>query len=152
MVLFWYGLRQKMTAHDIAKVRQPRCSSQKSKSKYGQRENYPMKDGIYNVCLTGSSASTDTVLVLSGSTLNGGGTEYLCQGRIVETQGVLTGSLTIIKRDPASTPLLGRFKTVLLLLTGNNDPQNRTFQLQARGGGHTMINIDIEGRYLAPLM
>ena len=110
-----------------------------------------MKDGIYNARLTGPTASSDTVLVLSGSTLNGGGSEYLCQGRLVETQEVLTGSLTIIKRDPASTPLLGRFKTVVLLLTGNNDPQNGTFQIQAQGGGHTMINIDIEGRYLAPL-
>lgn len=111
-----------------------------------------MKNGIYNVCLNGPSASCDTILVLSGSTLNGGGTEYLCQGRLVEIQGTLTGSLTIIKRNPASAPLLGRFKTVNLLLTGSNNPHNGTFTLEAQGGGHHMIKIDIEGHYLAPLV
>ena len=110
-----------------------------------------MKNGIYNVCLNGQSGSSETVLVLSGTTLNGGGTEYLCQGHLVETQGALTGSLTIIKRNPASAPLLGRFKTVVLLVTGSGDPHNGTFQIEARGGGHHMIKIDILGRYLAPL-
>jgi len=107
-----------------------------------------MKNGIYNVCLNGPSASCDTILVLSAS----GGTEYLCQGRLVEIQGTLTGSLTIIKRNPASASLLGRFKSVSLLVTGSNDPQNETFTLEAQGGGHHMIKIDIQGRYLAPLV
>ncbi len=110
-----------------------------------------MKNGIYDVCLTGPSASCDTVLVLSGTSLNGGGSVYLCQGRLVDTRGTLTGSLTLTKRNPATPTLLGRFKTVILLVTGSCDPHNGTFQIEARGGGHHMIQVDGRGRYLAPL-
>jgi hypothetical protein len=106
-----------------------------------------LQNGIYEFHIT-FPASLSTIMVLSGQKLHGGCDDYLFRGRVTEQGGEVSGSLEVLKRNPEGPAVLGRFKTVVLLLTGTVGPDGG-LRWQAVGGGHHVINLEGKGRFLA---
>ncbi|HKK33824.1 MAG TPA: GrlR family regulatory protein [Desulfomicrobiaceae bacterium] len=108
-----------------------------------------MQKGIYEFTIT-SPATLSAVMVLSETGLHGGCDDYLFKGRVVREGEKVSGTLEVIKRTSEGPALLGRFKTVVLLLTGTID-ENGVLSWQAIGGGHHVINLQGEGGFLVGL-
>ena len=108
-----------------------------------------MQNGIYEFTIT-SPASLSAIMVLSETGLHGGSDDYLFRGRVTREGDRVSGSLEVIKRTPEGPTLLGRFKTVVLLLTGTVDAEGVP-SWQAIGGGHHVISLQGTGRFLAGL-
>jgi len=108
-----------------------------------------LQNGIYEFTIS-TPATLSAIMVLSESGLHGGSGDYLFRGRVAQEGDTVSGSMEVVKRTPEGPALLGRFKTVVLLLTGTVD-ENGVLSWQAIGGGHHVINLQGEGRFLVGL-
>lgn len=110
-----------------------------------------MQDGMYWLRLAAYDKAEEGVAVVRQGLVNGGGPNYLWQGRLFEEQGALRGSLLVRKWNPQAPPDLGMFKAARLDIEGRFDAAARSFDLVGQAHGHHVVRLRISGQWLGEL-
>ena len=110
-----------------------------------------MQDGVYWLRVDGAGSSEEGIALISRGVVDGGGSAYVWQGRLVEVEGVVRGELCFRKWSQQAPPALGMFKTASLGVKGKRDPASGSFELEAHGHGHHVIRLRLRGLRIGEL-
>ena len=110
-----------------------------------------MQDGMYWLRVAGDGSAEEGVAVVREGVVDGGGPGYMWQGRLVEENGAVRGSLTVRKWNPQTPPCLGMFKEAKLDIAGCLEPAGSSFELEGHAHGHHVVHLRISGHRLGEL-
>ncbi len=110
-----------------------------------------MRDGVYWLRVAASDTAEEGVAVLRRGRVNGGGPGYVWQGRLLERDGAVRGTLALRAWNPPASPGLGMFKAANLDIHGRLDVSARSFELEGHAHGHHVVHLHISGQWIGEL-
>jgi hypothetical protein len=110
-----------------------------------------MQDGLYWLRLVAYDKTEEGVAVVRQGLVNGGGPNYVWQGRLASEDGAVRGNLLVRKWNTQTPPDLGMFKTANLGIEGSLDASVRSFEIEGHAHGHHVVHLHISGHWLGEL-
>jgi hypothetical protein len=103
-----------------------------------------MDDGIYRVTVRASGGEVVGVVTVAAGRFNGGGEGYVFRGQFTH---VAAGVVEILKVDRDVSPRLGLFRSIKAPVAVAGEP--KAFRLEGRVNGHHVIEVSLEGKWIA---
>jgi hypothetical protein len=110
-----------------------------------------MQDGLYWLRLVAYDKTEEGVAVVRQGMVNGGGPNYVWQGRLASEDGAVRGNLLVRKWNTQMPPDLGMFKTANLGIEGILDDSARSLEIEGHAHGHHVVHLHISGHWLGEL-
>jgi hypothetical protein len=111
----------------------------------------PIREGIYSVEFVASGRKAGQgIVVLKGSTVNGGDVGFVYTGRVFGTPEALTADLKIKRWNAGYQSVLGNLTEFRLALSGKGNTNLNTFSIVGAIPGEPGRKLSIVGRLLTP--
>ena len=110
-----------------------------------------VQDGMYWLRLAGGDQAEEGVAVVRQGLVNGGGPNYVWQGRLISENGAVRGNLLVRKWNPQAPPNLGMFKMANLGIEGRLNESARFLEIEGHSHGHHVVHLHISGHWLGEL-
>lgn len=104
-----------------------------------------MDDGIYHITVTSSGGAVAGDVTVVDGRFNGEGSGYVFRGHLTDEGAA--GVIEILKVVDEASPQLGLFKHISVPVSGTAG--RRAFFLEGRINGHHVIEIRLEGEWMA---